>query len=929
MRRLLLLLLLITISYLSHAQKSDVVVSVFDSKSLEPITGASVYTVSCIDSTVFNYSVTGNDGNAVLTSVPTGKYLLVAEFLGYSKYQKEICMSGNEVKPDTIFLDKISEGLLPAIIRASVRPVEFKRDSIIYNVSYFNVGHNRFLSDLLKSMPGVRINGDKVSVNGKNVSKITFGGRTFFFDDLSMALNNIPADIVRRITVVDKPSPVNMFTGITGKREHILDVELKKEYQNGVFGNINAGFGVNPVKSEDEIIANNKELLYSGKALISAYNDKDQVTVIGNSNNFKEENPRKQGEGLSSLQQAAVNFNTSRIKGTETTVVSSYKHSLSEFESIKKRESFEINGNHLKTIDSRNTNSDNKETAIVVQTDNTSRETFYFSLKENLSTYDKEQHEESSARNDDSRSHSVNNTSKRTAGLKRLASQTNFTVGYNSSRREGRSFLIDGVFGYYAESADSRFENSSPVLNYSYNISDKKISTFLNAKYVEPINSKMKAITSVEYMNSAEEESRSAYGNPGLGSSIYKDGRFSSSIDSRSRLLHETVGLQYNKKQNSIQAGASIFHTLNENLYDIRADAAGKEKWSLYCSPYANIRYNVGRSKIQFTCSSHIEQPLQYQLRPSIDIENFPVVTIGNVYLRPSLHRSALLYFTLNSSKDWEYVSIWGELSAVSNAIVNVTWFDDEGTSYQIPVNAESPTRSARLDINWSKPLTNNLTLEAFARCTYYGKEYYQRKSSFKANIIENFEYSGFMEQFWGSGLCGDLFYSEKSMFSQSRMSIIKSTASVSLSYEGEHFRFNCEEYVGNTRSRHSEPRENDSLWDYVTLMETVWKSNAGLEIIADSYNYFYSGYPEGFGKPRYIIDFTLNKKLNRFVLGLKVNNLLNQKNLLKHAIEGNYSESVNSNCLGRYILLSVRYSFGNANPSRRKKAEQSLRPIR
>ena len=923
MRRFLLLLLLITIPYLSHAQKSGVVVSVFDSKSLEPITGASVYTVSCIDSTVFNYSV---NGNAVLTGVPTDKYLLVAEFLGYSKYQKEMCTSGNEVKSDTIFLGKISEGLLPAIIRASVKPVEFKRDSIIYDVSYFNVGHNYFLSDLLKSMPGVRVDGDKVSVNGKNVSKITFGGRTFFFDDLSMALNNIPADIIRRITVVDKP--VNKFTGITGKREHILDVELKKEYQNGLFGNINAGLGVNPVKSEDGTSANYKDLLYSGKALISAYNDKDQFTVIGNANNFKEENPRKQGEGLSSLQQAAANYNTSRIKGIETTVVSSYKHSLSEFESKKQRESFEINRSHLRTTDSRNTGSDNKETAIVVQADNTSRETFYFSLKENLSISDKEQHEESSTRNDDT-PHSVNTTSKETAGLKRLASQTNFTVGYNSSRREGRSFLIDGVFGYYTESADSWFENSSPVLNYSYNISDKKISTFLNAKYVEPINSKMKVITSVEYMNTAEKESRSAYGNPGLGSSIYKDGRFSSSIDSRSRLLHETVGLQYNKKKNSIQAGANIFHTLNENLYDIRADAAGKEKWSLYCSPYANIRYNIGRSKIQFTCSSHIEQPLQYQLRPSIDIEKFPVVTIGNVYLRPSLHRSALLYFTLNSSKDWEYVSIWGELSAVSNAIVNVTWFDDEGTSYQIPVNAESPTRSARLDINWSKPLTNNLTLDAFARCAYYGKEYYQRKSSFQADIIENFDYSGFMEQFWGSGLSGDLFHSENSMFSQSRMGIIKSTASVSLSYEGEHFRFNCEEYACNTRSRHSGPMENGSIWDYLTILETVWKSNAGLEIIADSYNYFYSGYPEGFGKPRYIIDFTLNKKLKHFVLGVKVNNLLNQNTLLKYAIEGNYTESVNSNCLGRYILLSVRYSFGNANQSRRKRANEAFQPIR
>ena len=63
------------------------------------------------------------------------------------------------------------------------------------------------LKDLLKRMPGMEITEDgKVKFNGEEIDKLTVGGRTFFFNDQSTALNNLPAAVVDKVRVIDRES---------------------------------------------------------------------------------------------------------------------------------------------------------------------------------------------------------------------------------------------------------------------------------------------------------------------------------------------------------------------------------------------------------------------------------------------------------------------------------------------------------------------------------------------------------------------------------------------------------------------------------------------------------------------------------------------------------------------------------------------------
>ena len=102
------------------------------------------------------------------------------------------------------------------------------------------------LEDLLKRMPGMEVAQDgSVKVNGEKVDKITVGGRTFFFNEPSLAVKNLPAKIVDKIRVIDKDKEDASFTGISSKNDKVkvMDVQLKEEYKKGWFGNAKAGGG--------------------------------------------------------------------------------------------------------------------------------------------------------------------------------------------------------------------------------------------------------------------------------------------------------------------------------------------------------------------------------------------------------------------------------------------------------------------------------------------------------------------------------------------------------------------------------------------------------------------------------------------------------------------------------------------------------------
>ena len=325
---------------LTSDRMSEITAAVVDSTTNEPIAFASFYVIPAKDTTISNFTLTDAEGKAKLEEVPFGDYVLHVEMLGYKPFTKQRYFRDRKVDMGTIKL-QIDENYLKAATVTDVgNPIVVKKDTVEFNASSFQVGTNSMLKDLLKRMPGMEITDDgKVTFNGEAIDKLTVGGRTFFFDDQSTALNNLPASIVDKVRVIDRESEKTRDTGLQdGSREKVLDVALKKEYEKGWFGNAGIKGGSTFAAEKDNPLRDDRGLLYSGNALVSAYSEKDQVTVIANGMNINDSNGvifvtvssdgsrTSSRDQISSAGQLGVNANTTRIKNFESTIGANYKY---------------------------------------------------------------------------------------------------------------------------------------------------------------------------------------------------------------------------------------------------------------------------------------------------------------------------------------------------------------------------------------------------------------------------------------------------------------------------------------------------------------------------------------------------------------------------------------------------------------------------
>ncbi|MEL6941684.1 MAG: outer membrane beta-barrel protein, partial [Bacteroidota bacterium] len=162
-------------------------------------------------------------------------------------------------------------------VEGSFIPIVIKKDTIEYNANAFKTQPNATVEDLLKKLPGIEVEKDgTIKAQGEEVQNVLVDGKEFFEDDPKIATRNIPADVVDRVQVFDKASDLAAFTGIEdGNEEKTINLAIKEGKNRGWFGNIEASYG----------LENN----YKSGALVNRFNDKMQLSLLGNVNNINEQ----------------------------------------------------------------------------------------------------------------------------------------------------------------------------------------------------------------------------------------------------------------------------------------------------------------------------------------------------------------------------------------------------------------------------------------------------------------------------------------------------------------------------------------------------------------------------------------------------------------------------------------------------------------
>ncbi len=219
------------------------------------------------------FAMTGENGKYSISLLNKYAYQLTVLSMGYEKYIFVVdSLSGSIEK--NIILHPAKNQLEEVIVTADI-PVKITQDSIVYKTDKFKTGEERKLKDILKKLPGVEVNkSGQVTVMGKKVSKVLVEGKEFLGGGSKLAVENIPADAVDKVTAVDDYNSVSFMSGLTDEQKMIINIKLKEGKKHFVFGDIFAGGG------------NDKK--YSAKANLFYYSPKTNFSYIGNLNNSGE-----------------------------------------------------------------------------------------------------------------------------------------------------------------------------------------------------------------------------------------------------------------------------------------------------------------------------------------------------------------------------------------------------------------------------------------------------------------------------------------------------------------------------------------------------------------------------------------------------------------------------------------------------------------
>lgn len=231
-------------SYQVAAQAlSSVYGKVINDSDHTPLPGVSVVLYTA-DSTGQYAATTGNNGVFAIFSVPPGKYKLQTSFIGFQPITTTINVSGLTVNAGAFKLKWLTTTMNAAVIVGKVTPVEQKGDTTEFNADAYKTHPDATTEDLVNKMPGLSSQNGAVTVNGETIAQVLVDGEPFFGNDPTIALKNLPAEVVDKIQVFDKLSDQAQFTGFDdGNSQKTINIITKKNRRNGTFGKGYAGYG--------------------------------------------------------------------------------------------------------------------------------------------------------------------------------------------------------------------------------------------------------------------------------------------------------------------------------------------------------------------------------------------------------------------------------------------------------------------------------------------------------------------------------------------------------------------------------------------------------------------------------------------------------------------------------------------------------------
>ena len=303
-KRLLTLVAMLCIALPTMAQSSKIVAKVIDAETKEGIIGAIMEVVNPVTDKRY-HSVSGAMGAVTVSGIQPGDYNVNITFIGYATYSQGIKVEGSALNLGTIELKSEAVAIEAVVKEVQALRTSQNGDTVAYNAAAFKVAADADVEGLLKKMPGITISNGSVEAQGEQVKKIFVDGKEFFGEDVSTALNSLPAQAVDRIEVFNKLSDNAEFSGMDdGEGYKAINIVTHENMRQGVFGKVYAGYGYQPdteggapdfnfqndsyyEPTIDGVTSHHK---YNFGGNVNIFHGSSRVSIIGMLNNVNQQN---------------------------------------------------------------------------------------------------------------------------------------------------------------------------------------------------------------------------------------------------------------------------------------------------------------------------------------------------------------------------------------------------------------------------------------------------------------------------------------------------------------------------------------------------------------------------------------------------------------------------------------------------------------
>lgn len=241
MKRLFTLLALFTVCAAAMAQ-GHLHGQVLDKKTSEAMPFVSVTLTPQGSDKLVAGLTTDIDGKFNINNIAYGTYTLRLAYVGYKELTREIKLTAqnSSVSFTALHMTEDPTQLNEVQVTGQRSAMKLEVDRKSFDVSGMITSAGLSASELLEQVPSVEVDNDgNVSLRGNTSVEVWINGRSsgLTSDNQAQILQQIPAESIERIEVIDNPSAKFSAEGSSG----IINIILKKDRKAGYYGSVQVG----------------------------------------------------------------------------------------------------------------------------------------------------------------------------------------------------------------------------------------------------------------------------------------------------------------------------------------------------------------------------------------------------------------------------------------------------------------------------------------------------------------------------------------------------------------------------------------------------------------------------------------------------------------------------------------------------------------